>query len=187
MPNNKMHYIMTSITLGIIAASSGLLIGLTNLATAKQIDINKEKKINAGITAIFGENAEISTRSELKNNKYTNYVYKVKIEGESINKIALRTSGSNSYGKITLLIGLAEYTLPDTDITEFVFQSTYVIEDEQTYASTLEDKYIDLINSKDTNGRDYKDVSCGATYGAKLVRDMIDEAKEVANKEFRKG
>ena len=29
---------------------------------------------------------------------------------------------------------------------------------------------------------DEVDVSCGATYGAKLVRDMVNEAKEVASK-----
>lgn len=183
MPSNKMHYIITSITLGAIAASSALLISLTNLATRKQIDINEKNKINAGINEIFGENTEISKEYAIKDFKYTNYVYEVKREGESSEMFAFRTSGSNSYGKISLLVGFNYYQIPGGEEFEYVFSSISVIVNEQTYASTLVENYIDPVND---NKRNYEDVSCGATYGAKLIRDMINEAKEVTKTDFRK-
>ena len=183
MPNSKLHYLFTSLTLGAITASSALLISLTNLATRKQIAINEKNKINAGITAIFGENTSISKEYKIENYKYTNYVYEVKREGESTEMVAFRTTGSNSYGKISLLVGFNYYQIPGGEVYEYVFDSISVIVNEQTYASTLVDNYINPVND---NTRNYEDVSCGATYGAKLIRDMINEAKEVANSDFRK-
>ena len=79
---------------------------------------------------------------------------------------AFRTTGSNMYGKISLLLGF--------EGTSYGFIGLYVIVNEQTYASTLEEKYLEPVNA----GGDIDKVSCGATYGAKLVRDMINEAKE---------
>ena len=70
------------------------------------------------------------------------------------------------YGKISLLIG---FNLDNQ------FLSLSIITNEQTYASTLKDNYIDLLNKGE---RDLDDVSCGATYGAKLVRDMIKESNQ---------
>ena len=97
--------------------------------------------------------------------------------------VAFRTTGSNSYGKISLLVGFNYYQIPGGEVCEYVFDSISVIVNEQTYASTLVDNYINPVND---NTRNYEDVSCGATYGAKLIRDMINEAKEVANSDFRK-
>ena len=54
--SDKKKYIITSITLGAIAASSGLLIGVTNLVTKDQITKNEENKINNGIKEIFDQN-----------------------------------------------------------------------------------------------------------------------------------
>ena len=48
---------------------------------------------------------------------------------------------------------------------------------EQSFASTLKKGYIDLIKDGKQTVDDVS-VSCGATYGAKLVRDMVNEAKE---------
>lgn len=73
------------------------------------------------------------------------------------------------YGKISLLVG---FNLSN----ELV--SISVISDEQTYAQTLTDNYIVPVQE---GTRDYNDVNCGATYGAKLIRDMINDASE-ANK-----
>ena len=55
---------------------------------------------------------------------------------------------------------------------------TYTIVNEQTYASTLVDNYLVPLNN---GSRDLDDVTCGATYGAKLVRDMVNEAQEWCN------
>ena len=101
---SKKHYIITSITLGVIAASSGALIGLTNLVTKDRIVENENNKINAGICEIFGKTATISSKSELSDYKYTNYVYHVTMDGND-SCVAFKTEGSNAYGKVSLLVG----------------------------------------------------------------------------------
>lgn len=164
---SKKHYILTSITLGAIAAASALLIGASNMLTKDKIAQNEQNKIHSGIASIFGDSAEILKENNIENDsyKYVNYCYQIS-SGEKEVGIAYRTTGSNMYGKISLLIG---YNLEN----EFV--SLSIITNEQTYASTLKDNYIDLLNKGE---RELDDVSCGATYGAKLVRDMIKEAKQ---------
>lgn len=175
MANSK-KYIITSLTLGAIAAVSAGLIGLTNLLTNKQIIKNEENKIKAGIAEIFGKNAEVLRQFDINGYKYTNYAYEVTNDEINTCTYALRTTGSNMYGKISLIVGLK-------DAGEgFYFQGLYLITNEQTYASTLVDNYIDPLNDGD---RELDDVSCGATYGAKLVRDMVNEATEVANKDLK--
>ena len=166
MPSKK-HYIITSITLGAIAASSALLIGLTNLATRNAIAQNEIKKITGGIVEIYGENASISETKAIEGEyKYLQELYVVQANSQDIG-YAYKTSGSNMYGKISLIIGFAN--------AGHNFLATTIVVNEQTYASTLVDNYIDPVNAGD---RDYYDVSCGATYGANLVRDMINEASD---------
>ena len=165
-------FIITSLTLGIIAASSAALIGLTNLATRNKIAQNEIDKVNAGIAEIFGKTASISQESNISGYKYTTRSYQV--EGlENGNGIAYRTDGSNEYGKISLLVGFS-YGTGETSS----FVGLYIVKDEQTYASTLEDKYITPLNE---GKRELDDVKCDATYGARLVRNMVSEAKEIAD------
>ena len=161
MPNKK-HYIITAITLGCIAAGSAALIGVTNLVTKNQIVKNEQNKITKGLTSIFGDGITITEDADLDTYKYVNHYYKLD-EG----KMAFRTSGSNMYGQVSLIIGF--------NYTDFV--KMVVVTNEQTYATTLNDEYINHVND---GNREIDDVSCGATYGAKLVRDMINEATEVA-------
>lgn len=171
---SKKHYILTSITLGLIAAASALLIGGSNLLTKARIKQNEQDSIYKGIAYIFSDSAEISFDSEIKNDdyKYVEHVYEIKVN-EIDSGYAFKTTGSNMYGKISLIVGLN---------LEGDFLKMKVITDEQTYASTLEKKYIDPLNNHDSD----VDVSCGATYGAKLVRDMINEAKQAANEKVWK-
>ena len=165
--SDKKKYIVTSVTLGVIAACSAVLIGVTNLVTRDQIAKNEKNKINAGIVEIFGENASIWSSSEIDNHKYVKEGYTVGINGYA-SAFAYRTTGSNAYGKISLIVGFDH---------SCQFVGVYMISDEQTYASTLEDNYISSIN----NGGDIDDVKCGATYGAKLVREMINDAQNCVN------
>ena len=176
---NKKHYIFTSITLGAIAAVAAGVIGLTNLATKGRIAENEQKKIQAGIAEIFGENAEIVSEFSINNKNYEYLIhgYQIKNDESELDKYAIRTSGFNGYGKISLLVGVSEQE------DNFVFNRLTIIADEQTYASTLEDEYIDVINE----GGDINDVTCGATYGAKLVRNMINQSIDYANSVLREG
>ena len=171
--SNKKHYIITSITLGAIAAVAAGVIGLTNLVTEKRIKDNELKRIQNGIAEIFGENAEILEEFTISDNQhqYLVYGYKIKNSEEAGDKYAIRTSGYNMYGKVSLLVGVEEGS------DSFAFKRLTIVVNEQTYASTLEDEYIDPLN----NGGDIDDVECGATYGAKLVRDMVNETIDYAN------
>ena len=166
MASNAKHYIITAISLGVIAAASAGLIGVVNLITRDQIKKNEEKKFNDGITAIFGENKTTSLFVNATNSGTVSASYFVKNEEQSTIGWAIRTDGSNMYGKISMLVGF-EYEHKD-------FIGIYVITNEQSYASTLVENYIDPLNGKEIQ---LDDVSCGATYGAKLVREMINDAQ----------
>ena len=170
MPSKK-HYIITAVTLGAIAACSAALIGLTNLLTRDQIKKNEQKKFNAGITAIFGENSAAhefnpGTKYEIK---YLDSVYIVDAADDPENEIgwAVRTTGSNMYGKISMLVGF--------DYNSKFFKGIYLITNEQTYATTLVENYVTPLNSDD---RQLDDVKCGATYGATLINEMVTNAQE---------
>ena len=167
MANTK-HYLIVSLTLGSIAAVSALLIAGTHLLTKDIITQNDEDKIDSGIQFIFGENAKRKDESEIKDKyQYVDYVYE--IESDKDLGYVFRTTGKNMYGKITLIVG---FDL----VNQFVSMKTIV--NEQTYTKEVEKFVADVDDSK----RDIEDVSCGATYGAKLVRDMVNEA-ELASKE----
>ena len=178
---SKKHYIITALTLGAIAACSAALIGLTNLVTKNQILKNEQNKINAGIADIFGSSATVLEEFEVKDHKYVNYCYKVTDEDQN-KDIALRTTGSNMYGKISLLAGFTYNVLPGGERQgEYKFVGLSLITNEQTYASTLVENYVTPLNNDDIS---LDDVSCGATYGAKLIRDMVNEATLYANEEY---
>ena len=172
--SDKKHYAITAIVLGSICAVSAGLISLVNLLTYKKIQQNEIDRVNAGIAEIFDGSTKIlddkaKEDAGLKNDySYVVRLYTVGNEKDEQIGYAIRATGTNMYGKISLIAGFKEST--------HKFAGVKLVVDEQTYASTLEDKYIVSIN----NGGNIDEVNCGATYGAKLVRDMINEAEAVA-------
>ena len=162
---NAKHYILTSVTLGAIAAASALLIGGANMITRQKIAQNELDKINSGIASIYGDSAVISNETDIKNDayKYVEHVYEI-----SVSEVASGYAFRNMYGKILLIIGF--------NLNSDFIRLT-IVTNEQTYASTLVDNYIVPLNE---SSRDLNDVTCGATYGAKLVRDMVNEAKQAS-------
>ena len=167
--SNLKKYILTGVTLGSIAAVAAGLIAVTNLVTAKKIKQNELNKINQGIVSIFGDDSSIKAEEDLSNYQYVVHYYTVENSRSEFLGYAFKTEGSNMYGKISLIAGF--------DSKSHNFMSLHLVTNEQTYASTLVDNYITPLNSSD---RDLEDVNCGATYGAKLVRDMVNEAKVAA-------
>ena len=177
MANNVKKYILTSLTLGLIAGSGALLISGTNMLTKNTIAQNEQNKINSGILTLYEsyQNPSIGNDTDLSDEdyKYVNHIYYIYTSNDAnVDPIgyAFRTTGLNMYGKISLIVGFSY---------EKVFLGISTIINEQTYASTLVDNYINPLNE---NKRDLEDVSCGATYGARLVRDMINEASEAVKK-----
>ena len=172
---NIKKYILTSVVLGSIAAVAAGLIAVTNLVTSKKIAENEQKSIALGIKSIFGDSASVKEEKDVEGKKYTVHLYEVSNEKNEFLGYAFRSEGSNMYGKVSLISGFSGVSHD--------FIKLYLVKNEQTYASTLVDNYINPLNS---SSRDLEDVSCGATYGAKLVRDMVKEAGEVANSLWEK-
>ena len=185
MSPDKKKYVITAIILGVIAMSSGVLIGLTNLVTKGPISEYEAKQINKGIEEIFSghdniycskdENKDKDIEKDENNNKYINHVYYVydgTNENDSDNAFvgyAFKAEGSNNYGKIALIIGFNSSNN---------YENIYVIKNEQSFATTLNEEYVEKVKKGDRN---IEDVSCGATYGAKTIRDMIKAADYVMN------
>jgi len=166
---NAKKYILTGVILGSIAAVSAGLIALTNLISKDKIRQNELNKINAGIKEIFGDEASVRSSKDLEGHQYTVLLYEIENDKKEFLGYAFKSDGSNMYGKISLISGF--------DGVSHNFMSLYMVTNEQTYASTLVENYISPLNKEE---RQLEDVNCGATYGAKLVRDMVNEASEVA-------
>ena len=162
---SKKHYVIVSLTLGAIASVSALLIAGTNLLTKDIIAQNEKDNIAKGIKFIFGEKAEIKDEAEIKNEKYSYVDYVYEIGGEEDLGYVYRTTGKNMYGKITLIVGF--------DL-ENKFVSMKTIVNEQTFTKEVET----FVKNVDEGNRDISDVNCGATYGATLIRDMVNEASQ---------
>ena len=157
-------YIKVSITLGLIAGICALLIGMVNWLTVETIAKNKILKEQNGLKQIYedGNPEEVQLEKEYQ---YIEKIWYVKdSQGEELGYV-YKTSGKNAYGAISMLVGVE-----DGNLGQFI-----LLEDTQTFASTLEDNYVSVYNAGE---REYSDVSCGATYGAKLIRDMASEALE---------
>lgn len=171
----KKQYVITAVTLGLIGAVSAGLIGVINLVTRDQIAQNEIEKVNKGIKEIYGKSALISKENDIsgmdfsvaldgfKSQFIVNFSTSYEVSSdETLCGYAVRATGSNDYGKISLIVGV--------ELNTYKFKGLYEIINEQTYASTLEDKYLIPVNEGE---RDIDDVKCGATYGAKLVREII--------------
>ena len=167
-------YLLTGIILGSIAAISGGAIALTNLITEEKIAQNEINLFNKGLSEIFGKgsNAE-EVDLDLSSYPLTNKCYSVKIENKFVG-YAFKSEGSNDYGKIAIVSGFDE---------SLNFKSLYLIKNEQSFGPTLVKKYVNPLK-EDSNKLD--DVSCGATRGAEVVRNMIKEAEKAAKENFGK-
>lgn len=173
MANNMKKYILTGVTLGLIAASGALLIAGTNMITRDTIAENEQKSINNGIATIYGEGVK-AKEYDLGNveYKYITKCYEIRDTEDFISGYAFRTDGSNNYGKVSLIIGFN---------ASVKYMGLSVVANEQSFASTLKKGYLDKIKDGSQTVDDV-DVSCGATYGAKLVRDMVNEAEDAATR-----
>ena len=177
MSNSTKKYLITAVTLGLIAAGGALLIAGTNMFTRGPIEENKIKTINKGLATIY-ETDSLKT-SELTLDKEFDYVissyYEVKDEADTPLGYAFKTEGSNAYGKVSLIVGFN---------VNYVYKGVAVVENGQSFASTLNKKYLNPL-IKEGKTVDEVDVSCGATYGATLVHDMVKSATSAA--EYLKG
>ena len=181
---NPKKYILTGVILGSIAAVAAGLIAATFLITKDKIDQNEIDKLNKGLVEIFDNEKASILNDENISETYVDSDSKFKVNMSHFYKVedsenneflgyAVRCDGSNDYGKIALIAGF--------EPNELNFKTIFLITNEQSYASTLVNKYVKPVQS----GEEFESeeaVHCGATYGATLVRAMIRGATELVNK-----
>ena len=173
--SNTKKYIFTSITLGSIAAVSALLIGLTNLVTYNKIKENDANKIKNGLLEIY-KDASFSEPITIEDSQYK-YLqsYYVASKNETQIGYIFQTSGRNDYGTITMLVGISN---------DYTINRYYLITNEQSFATDLEENYVNQFND---GQREYDDVTCGATRGAELVLKMASQASSWAKDNLNGG
>lgn len=175
MPKNVKHYVITALVLGGIAAFSGGLIGLTNMITRGPIATNAANKIKKGLSEIYPD-AEYSEANPIDGVQYLDCYYEASKEG-NLQGYIFQVSGSNMYGKISMLVGIS---------TSFDIEKIYLVTNEQTYAQTLVDNFVTPYNNGD-KGMNQDDVKCGATYGGNLIKDMAEKAQTYAKEHLKGG
>lgn len=162
-------HLKTGLTLAFIGGISAIIISTTYLLTNPIIARNRVNKETKALKAIFNDENIVFSKAKTDFVYSSQYLinYYVATKNEQDVGYIYQTSGKNQYGQITLMMGIN-----DLGLLKMV-----VIENTQSYASTLTDNYIDPINAGE---KDYLDTTCGATYGAKLIKNMV----EAANKDY---
>lgn len=163
--SNYKSYLKTGLILAAITAICGIMIALLNGVTAPIIEENNYKKEQETLALIFDgatfENLEIK-----ENDSKINKVYLAKINDEILGYVYL-VSGKNAYGTIELMIGISDGSVCAVEI----------ITNTQSFSKVV-NQYVNDLDNLDINNQniDDLDVKCGATYGAKLVKELINVA-----------
>ncbi len=182
----KKNLLIASI-LGSICLVCALLIALIDIATKNKIEQNTRETELATIKEIFENyDDEKSLQLEAKGNINK----KLKAYDKDSNELGYlyNVSGKNAYGSISLMIAIVNDELYQVEILENTqsFASTVYSYFKTTYPSSKDTAvHVGAYSSTDvtigslTAGEvENIDVSCGATYGAKLIRDLVLEALE---------
>ena len=170
----KSKILKVSITLAAIAGISAGLIGVVHAITAPVIANNAIKQLESQKKIPFGKDVDISDKENDLSQFTLSYVknsWDATKDGTKVGTL-FKTSGTNQYGSVTLLIGVYN----NGDLTQ-----RSILENSETYKSTLEDNYINLFNKADDKKAALNNVKCGATFGANLINSRISEAVDVGS------
>ena len=164
---NIFSYIKVGLILALIAAVCGISIALLNSVTAPIIEKNAYEKEQKTLSLIY-ENAEFKEWDIEIREKAIEKIYSAYVDGKRVGDVYI-VSGKNAYGKIQLMIGLK-----DGYVTSIVMTTNT-----QSFGK-LVNQYVDELNEQTITNINVSnlDVKCGATYGAKLVRSLIETALE---------
>lgn len=174
MKDSTKKYLKVSLTLGAICSVSAVLIGLVNFLTADTITANENATVVSGLKNIYPD-AEFGSVVTLNDDSYSVTGYSVKIvsywvasENDAEVGYVFKTSGSNTYGSITMLIGVSEAGLG----------TIYLVSSGQTRTDYVSG-YLTPYNEGTSKDTDIDSVSCGATYAATLISKMAHGAQSV--------
>lgn len=159
---------------GILCAIGGiaaLCITLANMVSAPIIAKNEAEAIQNALGNIYDGKYYDDEATPVKGHDYIEQywvVYKDEAKTDSFGYV-FQGSGTNSYGDITLCVGI------DNEGTVGKFETT---KNTESFRSKLIAKYIDPYNA-DPSTANLDNVKCGATYGAKLIKSIVEDAQSV--------
>lgn len=149
-----------ALVLCLISGICALLIALVNYVTSPIIEENKIKRENESLALIYPD----CSFTKLDNDNETiNSIWIVEEGGETTHYI-YSISGKNAYGKVTVLFGI------NMDGT---IQKVILTENTESYSSKL-DSHVEENYSTPVSDIDSIDLACGATFGAKLVKELVE-------------
>lgn len=176
-------YTITALILTLIACICAALIASVNLLTAPIIEKNNNDKKEDLCHQIFLAYDSEKSKTETdgfqsdqiveailaydSNSEFLGYIYTV--------------SGSNSFGNITLLIGISE----DEKLVgvRFITNGQSFSNEAATHLDTQYKKDMTLDNILDLDLSN-SDVTAGATYASKLIRSLVEDAfNDIASRE----
>ncbi len=183
----KKNFIIAGILAGIALICAVCIAGI-NMVTSPVIDKNTKKKELETCQSIFEDYDE--DKSEEKDVDGKTIIKKVLAKNKSGEELGYlyTVTGKNSYGVITLMVAVKDGNIYQVEFLENgqSFASTVVGHVKENYPSS-EDTTIHIgvqpaesetVGSLDsTNGID---TSCGATYGANLVKELVQAALDDA-------
>lgn len=187
--NDVLHCLKVGGILCAIGATSALLIAATNMLTSKAISDHEKQKEELALKEVFVDNEGkvpedlvIGDKTELNDSKYSKLLsyWNPKSTNEKENEdkkygYVFKTEGSdkNNYGTITMLVVINN---------DYSIGKISIVKNTESYATTVQKDYVDEYNK---GNRPLTDVSCGATYGATVIKEMSESAsnyvKEVLN------
>ena len=184
------NYLRISVILGSIALVCAIILAGLNMLTSPVIAKNDAKKETETIQAIYqnydSEKSENVTDT-VTNSSITKKIIAKNSAGEVLGTLYIVT-GKNAYGVITLMVAIA----PNNSVhqVEFLengqsFAGTVNSHVKSSYGSSKEDVYElnpysnkEAVTIGDLTEAEVKaiDVKCGATFGATLVKELVNIA-----------
>ena len=169
--------------LGGIALVCALLIALVNMLTANTIAANNEKKELETIQTIFEDYDASKSKEEAANDALIEKKIKAAKADGTVLGYLYTVSGKNAYGSISLMVAIVDNKVYQVEFLENnqSFASTVYSYLKTTYPSSA-DTAVHVgaystedvkINSLSKDAVETVDVSCGATYGATLIKNLV--------------
>lgn len=188
-----MKYLKISAVLASIALVCALIIAAMNLLTSPIIAKNNAESEQKTILSIYESYDQ--EKSQTFDGPFGNYIEsKILAKDKDGNELGYvyKVSGKNAYGNISLMVAIKDGKVYQIEFLENgqSFASTVDKHVSENYPSSAK-KSIELgfsSEAKRFEGELSKedvadiDVSCGATYGAKLVRELVNAALDDALK-----
>ncbi len=163
-----MRYVKISGIIGLISLICALGIALVNSVTSPIIKDNAAKKELETCQSIFPNYDQDKSviLDDYTDSAITKKIHAFDKDGNEIGYLYV-VEGKNAYGSISLMVAIADESVVSV---EFLTNG-------QSYASTVADhvnkNYKDDLSAADLAGID---TSCGATYGAELVKKLVKSA-----------